>query len=136
VRSFIDTNVLVYADAGDLPDKQQRALRLIAEARLSGQGVVSTQVLQEFANVALRKLRLPPSLVRERLRFYAGFEVVPVTADLITAAVDLHTSHQVAFYDAMILRAAIAAGCNRLWSEDMQDGLRLGGLQIANPFVS
>ena len=97
---------------------------------------MSTQVLQEFANVALRKLRLPPSLVRERLRFYGGFEVVPITAELIAAAVDLHASHQLAFYDALILRAAIAAGCQRLWSEGMQDGLRLGGLQISNPFSS
>lgn len=135
MRSFIDTNVLVYADAGDEPAKQRRALSLIAAARLSGQGVVSTQVLQEFANVALRKLGLPPDLLRERLRFYAGFDVVPVTAELIATAVDLHASHQLAFYDALILRAAIAAGCGRLWSEDMQDGLRLGGLQIANPFV-
>lgn len=135
MRSFIDTNVLVYADAGDEPVKQQRAMSLIAEARLNGEGVVSTQVLQEFANVALRKLGLPPGLVRERLRFYAGFEVVPVTADLIAAALDLHASHQLAFYDALILRAAVAAGCGRLWSEDMHDGLRLGGLQIANPFA-
>lgn len=134
MRSFIDTNILVYADAGDEPVKQERALRLVAAARLSGEGVVSTQVLQEFANVALRKLRLPPGLVRERLKFYAGFEVVPVTADLIAAAVDLHASHQLALYDALIVRAAIAAGCARLWSEDMHDGLRLGGLQIANPF--
>lgn len=134
MRSFIDTNILVYADAGDEPVKQERALRLVAAARLSGAGVVSTQVLQEFANVALRKLRLPPGLVRERLRFYAGFEVVPVTADLIAAAVDLHASHQLALYDALTVRAAIAAGCARLWSEDMHDGLRLGGLQIANPF--
>jgi predicted nucleic acid-binding protein len=136
VRSFIDTNVLVYADAGDEPARQHRALSLLADARSSGKGVVSTQVLQEFANVALRKLRLPPSLVRERLRFYGGFEVVPITSELIAAAVDLHASHQLAFYDALILRAAIAAGCGRLWSEDMQDGLRLGGLQISNPFIS
>jgi len=110
VRSFIDTNVLIYADAGDEPLKQQRVLTLITEARLNGEGVLSTQVLQEFANVALRKLHLPPSLVRERLRFYGAFEVVPVTADLIAAAVDLHISHQLAFYDALILRAALAAG--------------------------
>ena len=136
MRSFIDTNVLIYADAGDEPLKQQRVLTLITEARLNGQAVLSTQVLQEFANVALRKLHLPLSLVRERLRFYAAFEVVPVTADLIAAAVDLHISHQLAFYDALILRAALAAGCTRLWSEDMHGGLRLGGLQIVNPFAS
>jgi predicted nucleic acid-binding protein len=69
-------------------------------------------------------------------RFYATFEVVPVTADLIAAAVDLHTSHQLAFYNALIVRAAIAAGCSRLWSEDMHGGLHLGSLQIVNPFAS
>lgn len=135
MRSFIDTNILIYADASDEPVKQRRAIRLIAEARLNNEGVLSTQVLQEFANVALRKLRLPPTLVRERLNFYAGLEVVPVTAELISSAVDLHASHQVSFYDGLILRSAIAAGCGRLWSEDMQDGLRIGGLQITNPFT-
>ncbi len=136
MRSFFDTNVLVYADAGDEPVKQQRALTLIAEARLRGEAVVSTQVLQEFSNVALRRLHLPPSLVAERLRFYAGFEVISVTADLIAEAIDLHVSRKLALYDALILRAAIAAGCGRLWSEDMHNGLRLGGLQVANPFSS
>lgn len=134
VRSFIDTHVLVYADAGDEPGKQQKALELIAASRRTGKGVLSTQVLQEFANVALRKLRLPPRLLRERLSFYAGFDLVPVTPELIAQALDLQVSHQFAFYDAMIVRAAIASGCARLWSEDMQDGLRVGGLVIANPF--
>jgi predicted nucleic acid-binding protein len=69
VRSFLDTNILVYADAGDEPAKQARALSLISEHRLAGSAVLSTQVLQEYANVALRKLALPVTLVRERLSF-------------------------------------------------------------------
>lgn len=135
MRSFIDTNVLVYADAGDAGVKQARAVALLAELRLQNQGVVSTQVLQEFANVALRKLGLPPPLVRERLAFYAGFEVVQTTPALIDAALDLHVTHGVAFYDALIVQAAIAAGCGRLWSEDFQTGRRFGGLTIADPFA-
>lgn len=134
VRSFIDTNILVYADANDEPEKQARAVKLIGQARLSGNGVLSTQVLQELANFALRKLRLPPALVRERVTFYSGFDLVPVTADLVLRGVDLNASHQVAFYDALIVAAAMASGCARLWSEDMQAGLRLGGMQIENPF--
>ncbi|MEK8048869.1 PIN domain-containing protein [Ideonella sp. DXS22W] len=136
MRSFIDTNVLVYADAGDEPAKQTRALALICELRLAGEGLLSTQVLQEFANVALRKLGLPPALVRERLAFYAGFEVVPTTPDLIQAALDLHVTHGLSFYDALIAQAAMVSGCARLCSEDFQAGRRLGKLLVENPFAS
>ena len=81
MRSFLDTNVLVYADAGDEPVKQTAAIALISRLRREGTGVISTQVLQEFANVALRKLRLPPALVRERLHHGAPqqFPVQPTT---------------------------------------------------------
>lgn len=134
MRSFVDTNVLVYADASDEPAKQKRALALIRHLRVSGQGVLSTQVLQEFASVALRKLALPAPLVRERLSFYSGFEVVSTSPALIDAAVDLHVIHGIAFYDALIVQAATVSGCARLWSEDLQTGRALGKLVIRNPF--
>jgi len=134
VRSFFDTNLLIYADAGDEPEKQSRALALIKEHRLAGTGVVSTQVLQEYANVALRKLGLPSSLVMARLDFYAHFDVVATTPALIAGAVELHALRGVQFYDALILQAAIASGCALLLSEDMQDGAVFGGVRIANPF--
>ena len=134
MRSFLDTNILVYADAGDEPIKQQRALSLITEHRLAGSGVISTQVLQEYTNVALRKLGLPAALVRERLSFYARFDVVTTTPALILDALDLHVLRGVAFYDALIVQAAIASGCARLLSEDMQDGAVLAGVRVSNPF--
>ena len=135
MRSFIDTNVLVYADAADAPDKHGRALALIAALRRQGQGVLSTQVLQEYANVALRKLALPAALVRERLGFYARFELVATTAALIADAVDLHALRGVSFYDALIVRAAAAAGCAQLFSEDLQHGAVLAGVRVVNPFA-
>ena len=134
MRSFLDTNILVYADAGDEPIKQQRALSLITEHRLAGSGVISTQVLQEYTNVALRKLGLPAALVREQLLFYARFDVVTTTPALILDALDLHVLRGVAFYDALIVQAAIASGCARLLSEDMQDGAVLAGVRVSNPF--
>jgi len=136
MRAFIDTNVLVYADAGDEPAKQATAIGLISELRRASSGVVSTQVLQEYANVALRKLRLPPALVRDRLRFYGGFDVVPTSPDMIQQALDLHIAHGMAFYDALIVQAAMSSGCRRLWSEDLQAGRIVGGLTIANPFAA
>jgi predicted nucleic acid-binding protein len=135
VRSLLDTNILVYADTGDDPRRQQRALQLIREHRLGGHAVLSVQVLQEFANVALRKLRLPPALVRERLSFYQRFELVPTTPALIEGALDLHVLHGLSFYDALVVQAALAGGCQRLLTEDLQHGARVKGLQIVNPFL-
>lgn len=135
MRSLLDTNILVYADTGDDPRRQQRALQLIREHRLGGHAVLSVQVLQEFTNVALRKLRLPPALVRERLSFYQRFELVPTTPVLIEGALDLHVLHGLSFYDALVVQAALAGGCQRLLTEDLQHGARVKGLQIVNPFL-
>lgn len=87
MRSLLDTNLLVYADSADEPAKQRRAIALIRRHRAANTAVLSTQVLQEFVNVALRKLRLPPALIRQRLGFYAGFEMVPVTGELMAGAI-------------------------------------------------
>jgi predicted nucleic acid-binding protein len=134
VRSLLDTHVLVYADAADDPMKQRRAVELITSSRATGEAVWSTQLLQEDTNVALRKLRLPPSLIRERLAFYRRFDLVPASPDLIAGALDLHVLHSLSFYDALIVKAAAVSGCQRLLSEDMQDGVVLAGVQIENPF--
>ena len=135
MRSLLDTNLLVYADSSDERDKQRRAIDLIKQHRAAGTAVLSTQVLQEFVNVALRKLRLPPTLIRERLGFYGGFEMVPATAELMAGALDLHVLHSFSFYDALILQAAIVSGCQQLLSEDMQHGSTFGGVRIVDPFL-
>ena len=135
MRSLLDTNILVYADAADAPAKQARAISLIRQHRAAGTAVLCTQVLQEFVNVALRKLRLPPALVRERLAFYRRFDLVPTTPDLLAGALDLHLLHSLSFYDALIVQAASSGGCRQLLSEDMQHGAVIGGVRIVNPFV-
>ena len=135
MRSLLDTNILVYADATDEPAKQRRALALITALRSDGSAVLSTQVLQEFVNVALRKLRLPQALVRERIAFYRRFEMVPASADVIVGALDLHVLHSLPFYDALIVQAAAVSGCQRVLSEDMQHGAVYGGVRIENPFI-
>lgn len=135
VRSFIDTNVLIYADAADEPIKQARAIAVIEEHRLARTGVVSTQVLQEFVAAALRKLGLPPELIRERLAFYSGFEVVNASVSLIMTALDVRVLHQLSFWDAMIVQAAREASCTVLLSEDLQTDATLSGVRIVNPFA-
>jgi predicted nucleic acid-binding protein len=135
VRSFIDTNVLIYADAADEPMKQAQAIAVIREHRLARTGVVSTQVLQEFAATALRKLRLPPELIRERMVFYSGFEVINAAVPLIMMALDLRMIYPLSFWDAMIVQAAREASCTILLSEDLQTDATISGVRIINPFL-
>lgn len=135
MRSFFDTNVLVYADAADEPFRQRQAIHLIKTHHAAGTAVLSTQVLQEYVNVALRKLHLPIPLIRERLSLYARFDLVPATPGIIEGALALHALHGSSFYDALILQAAIASGCSALLTEDMQEGAVIGGVKIVNPFA-
>jgi predicted nucleic acid-binding protein len=135
-RSFIDTNVLVYAEASDAPEKQRAALALLKVLYEEGLGVLSTQVLQEYCNVALRKLKLPAHRVRSQLDLYEQFEVVQVTPAIIRAGLDLHQTRSVSFFDAIVLASAHTAGCEVIWTEDMNAGETINGLRISNPFAA
>ena len=135
MRSFIDTNLLVYVDAGDEKKKQRLAIAAIRRLRSERTGVLSTQVLQEYVSVALKKLRLQAEHVRSRLAVYERFEVVPATPLGIRAALDLTVLHKLSFYDALIVEAAARAGCAELLSEDLQAGAVIAGVRIVNPFA-
>ena len=135
MASFIDSNVLVFAEATDEPTKQYVALALLRRLKLNAEGVISTQVLQEFANVALRKMGLDAHHVRAQLAAHQQFEVVQVTPRIIHGALDLHQTRRLSFYDAMIVQAAIVAGCDTLFSEDMSAGEVINGVTIVNPFA-
>ena len=134
-RSFIDTNVLVYTEASDAPVKQQAALVLLKQLYETGTGVLSTQVLQEYCNVAIKNLKLTARHIRAQLDLYEQFEVVQVTPAIIRAGLDLHQTRSVSFYDALILASAETAGCNVLFSEDMNTGELIAGVRILNPFA-
>jgi predicted nucleic acid-binding protein len=134
VRSFFDTNVLVYADDKASPKKQRRAIELVAEQRRAGTGVVSLQVLQEYFVTVTRKLGVDARLARRKVELLAEFDVVaPELADIL-AAIDLHRLHGFSFWDALILRSAKQAGCRVLLSEDFQDQRGVDGVRIVNPF--
>ncbi len=130
MTAFFDTNVLVYAVSSD-------ARSLVARERMGEGGFVSVQVLNEFVNVALRKLRYEWPAIEQALRFFHEvFEsVVPITLATHRAALVIARGHKVAFYDALIVASASEAGCDELLTEDMQDGRVFGGLTIRNPFT-
>lgn len=135
MRSFVDTNVLVYADDRDDRAKQSVATGLIEAHLRAGTGVISTQVLQEFVNTALRRLLLPVDLIRARLALYRRFEVVPSSADLVVSALDVHVLYRVSFWDALIVQAARQSGCVQLITEDMNAGAVVVGVRLVNPFA-
>ncbi|HEX4427098.1 MAG TPA: PIN domain-containing protein [Terriglobales bacterium] len=133
-RSFFDTNVLVYADDKAAPEKQRRALELVAEHRRAGTGVVSMQVLQEYFVTVTRKLHVDPSIARRKVELLAEFDVaMPEVADVL-AAIDLRRLHRFSFWDALVLRAAKQSGCDILLSEDLQEAREVDGVRIVNPF--
>ena len=135
VRSFFDTNVLVYADDKSAPVKQRRALELVAEHRRAGTGVVSMQVLQEYFVTATRKLGVDAKVARRKVELLAEFDVVAPDVTDILGAIDLHRLHGFTFWDSLVLRAAKQAGCKLLLTEDLQTR-DIDGVRIVNPFVS
>jgi predicted nucleic acid-binding protein len=132
-RSFFDTNVLVYSDDKSSPAKQRRTLELVSEHRRTGTGVVSMQVLQEYFVTVTRKLQVDARIARRKVELLAEFDVAAPDVPDILAAIDLHRLHGFSFWDALILRSAMEAGCRVLLSEDLQ-AREVDGIRIVNPF--
>lgn len=135
-RFFVDTNLLVYADDADSPDKQKVAQELIKRGFASGEAVVSTQVLQEYFVVAARKLQVPADVAQQKVELLGQLTLVTVRLDTILEAIKLHRLYALSFWDALVIQSARAAGCTSLFSEDMQDGQTIEGVTVTNPFLA
>lgn len=137
-RTFVDTNVLLYAHDASEIEKQPIARALLEELWADRSGIVSTQVLQEFYVVATRKFDPPMrrSDARELVALYATWVVIQVDTALILDAATLEDRFQLSFWDALIVEAARRAGATRLVSEDLQDGRRIAGTVIEDPFAA
>ena len=131
-KTFLDTNIVVYLYSGDEPEKQAAALAFIEE-----NPVVSTQVLSELANTLSRKFDLSFDVVAQSVaEVRDACTVIPVMPDTILQALALAQKYRYAYYDSLILAAALLAGCETLATEDMQHGQVIEGtLKIHCPFV-
>jgi predicted nucleic acid-binding protein len=136
VPSFVDTNILVYAEDRDAKTKHEVARDLVVKLWDERSGVLSIQVLQEFYVNVTRKLKKPLSSAKalEVVEEYLTWTVIENTGKLLTTAIELQQKAQLSFWDAMIVQAAIDSGCDTLYSEDMNAGQRFGTLLIVNPF--
>ncbi len=134
VRSFLDTNVLVYTDDSDAVEKQTTALDLVESASTGGWGVLSTQVLQEYFAVATRKLGVPAEVARAKVEIFGRLDVATTDMPAILGGIDIHRLHGVNFWDGLIIHTARAAGCRILYTEDLQHGRLFDGLEVVSPF--
>ncbi len=129
--AFFDTNILIYSLGADI-----KAVR--AQELLNDGGMISVQSLNEFASVTRRKLRYDWPEIRlgiTALRILCP-KVIPLTEAIHTDGLRIAERYKLQIYDSMIAAAALSAGCDRLWSEDLQHGLTIDGrLDVANPFL-
>ena len=133
--NFIDTNLIVYANDRRDPKKQKCAIEVIQREIRDRTGVVSIQVMQEFANTALNKLAQSPAVVLRQISLLETLMVVRPDPEMVRRAVELKALFQLSFWDSSILAAAENAGCRHLFSEDLNAGQAFGRVRVINPFT-
>ncbi len=138
-KFFLDTNIFVYTFDSQAPNKQKQAHQLVQQALQSGDGIISTQVVQEFLNVALRKfatpLNLDDSKTYLRRVLYPLCQIYPGLS-LYESCLDIQARTGYSFYDSLIVAAAIAGRCQILFSEDLHHSHVIEGVTIQNPFLT
>lgn len=136
-KTFIDTNVLIYAHDVDAGRKHEVAKALMADLWVERNGVLSTQVLQEFYVNATRKIRkpLPRPVARNVVDTYTPWCVGGITPADLTAAFQIEDRARIGFWDALILAVASRSGARRLLSEDLNAGQVIAGVVVENPFA-
>lgn len=133
MTTFFDTNVLVYAFDPREATKQRIALDLIRVHVENGDFTISTQVLQEFCAVVLRRRLLDADLAMEAAERFAE-DCRATSAQSVLRGLALARQHRLSIWDGLIVQAALDAGCTTLLSEDLAHGQRFGALQVVDPF--
>ena len=132
---YFDTNVLVYAQDDSNPEKRAIAIDLITHAlEVNHDGVVSTQVLQEFCNTMYKKTKRTKVEIDAMLDGFVDLLATDVTVDLVRKAMSIKEEYGIQYYDALIVAAAEKLGCTEIVSEDLNDGQLYRGMTAINPF--
>ena len=136
MKTFFDTNILVYLFDTGSPDKRRKARAIFRNHAEAGDILLSTQVLQEFYVAVTRKLArsLDTQAAAAAVASFAELPLVQIDSKLILAAIHRSRNSQLSFWDALIVQAAIEGHAGTLYSEDMQHGQMHDGLRVANPF--
>jgi len=137
-RAFVDSNILVYAHDRGQGEKHERAKALIERLWAERSGVLSTQVLQEFYVNVRRKAAnpVPRAEARRLVEDYLTWQVLVNDGSAILGALDLEERYGISFWDGLIVQAALMAGAETLYSEDLNHGQAYGTVTVSNPFLS
>jgi len=133
-KYFIDTNIIIYANDNKDTQKQTLAIDLIKKLMAQGNGVISTQVLQEYAYTGIKKLHQEAHIVLRQLKLLQAFEVVNQSPGQIFRAVEIMQAYKIGFWDSCIISNAEQGNCSVILSEDLNTGQFYSGIQIINPF--
>ena len=136
-KFFVDTNILIYAHDPRAGRKHERARQLIERLWRTGEGVLSTQILQELCVNLRRKAArpLPIDEIRRLIQDYLSWEIVVNTPEAVIEALEIETRYKMSFWDALVLQAAESSGAAVLYSEDLATGQTYGTIQVVDPLA-
>ena len=136
-KFFVDTNILIYAHDRSAGTKHQRARHAIERLWTTGQGVLSTQILQELCINLRRKLArpLPVDEVRRLIQDYLSWEIVVSSPEAVLQALEIEVRYKIGFRDALVLQAAEQSGAAILYSDDLATGQNYGPVRVMNPLL-
>jgi len=136
MRVALDTNVLAYAEGVNGAQMRKAALELV-ERLPEGTALLPVQTLGELFNLLVRKAKRSPARARKAiLSWRDAFPLIETSAEVMLAAADLATDHQLSIWDSVVLSAAAESGCRLLLTEDMQEGFTWKGVTVTNPFAT
>ena len=138
VKVFVDTNIIVYAYDTSAGEKYKKSVEIMDELWSSGDGVISSQVLQEFFVNVTKKISRPMdiSLAKEVVKDLLNWKTVIADGRIILEAIDIHSQHKYSFWDSLIIASAIEGGAKIILSEDLADKQIIKGVAIKNPFIN
>ena len=132
--TFLDTNILVYSVDGNDPVKQGIARKILIEALVGREYLISAQVLNEFSNIALLKLKMSIQEVRRFIEIFGQINVVSIDRSWTDKALSLKEKFGTQFFDSLLLVAAEENGCDTILTEDLNDGQMYGSVKAIDPF--
>jgi predicted nucleic acid-binding protein len=135
-RTFVDTNILVYAHDSDAGEKHAAAAKAVADLWESRQGIVSTQVLQELYVTLTRKVATPVkrTVARRMIRNYLTWELVLNDGAILLHASEIEENYRLSFWDGLVVAAAYSKNAAVILTEDLNHGQTIEGIRIQNPF--
>ena len=134
MKVFLDTNIFLYAFLNQDVAKKMVAVKILATAIGNGNGYVSLQVAKEFCSVMTKKSSKPISELAVALNLISRFNCTAGSFEMVRRALEIKDQYGIQFYDALIVAAAEANGCDEILTEDLNDGQMYCGIKAVNPF--